>query len=242
MTSKYLTEIPNVSDLETKGFLILNITDEMLNCINSIFAKAAKFYRKDKTEKLISSIPDLNEGWRDIGGEFSQVPERPDLHESFWVTQRQQHKIRSIYTHEGLQLYNAMFNCITMYNNIERTITRQLLTYFGYSDVTQVFNCDKDSDMQILYYQPCIHDRELLQEPHDDSLYMTFAKATDAGLEILLSDNKYHKAALCRPGNLRKIAFERRCFYATNYFKEIFNLYPSCMAILLNNLYCVLFL
>ncbi|UPT67965.1 MAG: 2OG-Fe(II) oxygenase family protein [Sphingobacteriales bacterium JAD_PAG50586_3] len=84
-----------------------------------------------------------------------------------------------------------------MYNDIERSLTRMLLEYFG-QDSAPSFNCDRDSDMQVLFYQPELHNRELLQEPHDDSLYMTFAKATAPGLEILLSDGLFHKVELDR--------------------------------------------
>lgn len=197
MTSKYLTQTPNISDFEKKGYLIINATDELLNCINSIFFKASKFYQNDKSIKSINCIPNLNEGWRDLGGEFSITPEQPDLHESFWVTQKQKAKVSSIYSEEGLNLYDNMFNCISIYNDIERTLTKMLMEYYG-QDVSVIpgFNCEHDSDMQVLYYQPCIHDRDLLQEPHDDSLYMTFAKATNRGLEILLPDNQFHKAIL----------------------------------------------
>jgi isopenicillin N synthase-like dioxygenase len=52
--------------------------------------------------------------------------------------------------------------------------------------------------MQILYYQPAVHTRELLQDPHDDSLYLTFSKADNPGLEILVSGGDYQPVILGR--------------------------------------------
>lgn len=199
MISKYLNKVPNIADFEQKGFLVISLHDEVINIINSIFETGERFYKNVNDIKLKNSIPELNEGWKDLGGEFSITPDVPDLHESFWVTQKNKLLALSKYTNEGRELYLKMDKCISMYNEIERTITTSLMQYLGIKDYQNPkFNCDGYSDMQILHYQPFMHTREHLQEPHDDSLYMTFAKATRQGLEILLDDNLFHKAELAK--------------------------------------------
>lgn len=199
MSSQYLLRAPSIEMLERRGYLIIDVTDDLLSCVNSIFVLGRAFFRRSKAAKRTASIPHLNEGWKELGAEYSVVPERPDLHESFWVTQRQCEQCAAQYSADGLGLHREMFRCISMLNNIERVITAALLKYLCVdADSGTTFCCDRDSDMQILYYQPAVHTRELLQDPHDDSLYLTFSKADNPGLEILVSGGDYQPVILGR--------------------------------------------
>ncbi|MFT3680865.1 MAG: 2OG-Fe(II) oxygenase family protein [Ferruginibacter sp.] len=202
MLSRYLAQTPNIADFENKGYLVIQVTDEVVANIRSVFETAAVFYNSDKSAKNICSVPALHEGWVDVGGEFSITPDRPDLHEAFWVRQSSKETVTAVYTELGLEFYNKMYHCISIYNDIERSLTKMLMEYFGIcKTVPPAFECHNNSDMQVLYYQPHLYDRDLLQDPHDDGLYMTFAKGTHPGLEILLPDNEYHKPSL-KPNEL----------------------------------------
>ncbi|HMO60850.1 MAG TPA: 2OG-Fe(II) oxygenase family protein [Ferruginibacter sp.] len=195
--SKYLAEQPVIADFENKGYLVIRVTDEVVKAIATVFETAAVFFRSDKAEKSQNSIPALHEGWYDVGGEFSITPDRPDLHEAFWVTQRAMEAVKPIYTPLGLDFNNKMQHCINMYNDIERSVTKMLMEYLGIPKAKgPAFECNNNSDMQVLYYQPHLYERDLLQDPHDDGLYMTFAKGTHPGLEIQLADGAFHKPSL----------------------------------------------
>jgi len=194
--SSYLLSEPSITDLEKKGFLILKVSPELVECIQEIFRYAAIFYQKTDKEKQVQSLPAFHEGWQPLGGEFSITPEMPDLHESFWVTLKNKELAENQYQGIAMLLHQSMCRCMTMYNEIERSLTKMLMEHYGNGDNTYPFNCGYDSDMQILYYQPSIHKRTLLQEPHDDSLYMTFAKATAPGLEIEVNNEKFIRPVL----------------------------------------------
>lgn len=196
MSSKYLVEPIRIEMLEERGYLVIRVGDELALSVNSIYALGRAFFRSSKSIKQKNAIPSINEGWKDLGGEFSVAAARPDLHESFWVTQKRQQNVATRYSPDGLRLYGEMFRCISMLNEIERGITADLMRYLGVGADATTFRCDRDSDMQILYYQPSIHTRDLLQDPHDDSLYLTFAKADSPGLEILDSKGDYHPVRL----------------------------------------------
>ena len=196
--SIYLTRPIQIQEFQTAGYLKLGVTDSVLSSIRRIFDLTPHFFRRSQHEKIGDAIAELNEGWRDFGGEFSIGPERPDLHESFWVTPRYEKLVRSKYSPLGLTLYREMRSYISMLSNIERTVTKELLEFVtGNTNVEPGFSCERDSDLQALYYQPCLHDRECLQEPHDDSLYMTFLKANRPGLELQSDNGSYVGVELC---------------------------------------------
>lgn len=190
--SKYLTRPIQIQEFETAGYLKLSVTDSVLSSIRRIFDLTPHFFRRSPHEKMVDAIAELNEGWRNLGGEFSIGPERPDLHESFWVTPRYEEQVGSKYSPLGLTLYREMRSYISMLGDIERTVTKELVEFVtGNANVEPGFSCERDSDLQALYYQPSLHDRECLQEPHDDSLYMTFLKANRPGLELQRDNGAY---------------------------------------------------
>lgn len=194
--SRFLSRPLQIDEFETRGFMILAITDQVAESIQRIFGLTASFFKRPKSEKLADSLPKINEGWRDLGGEFSITADRPDLHESFWVTPRYGDRVEATYSDVGRKLYDEMRNCISMLSDIERTVTKELIAFVAPTEKTPKFSCDRDSDMQALYYQPCIHERECLQEPHDDSLYLTFLKANRPGLEYQTRSGDYRAVEL----------------------------------------------
>jgi isopenicillin N synthase-like dioxygenase len=194
--SRFLSRLPKIEDFQTKGFLIVGVADPVAESIQRIFELTTVFFKRSKSEKLADSLCELNEGWRDLGGEFSINPDRPDLHESFWVTPRHADRARAAYSNVGLKLYDEMRNCISMLSDVERTVTKELIAFVAPTQNEPSFSCSRDSDMQALYYQPSVHERECLQEPHDDSLYMTFLKANRPGLEWQSKSGDYHAVEL----------------------------------------------
>jgi hypothetical protein len=198
---RFLLNIPDVQAFESRGYATIRVNEEVVSSVRRIFENIPIFFRRSKHDKGRDAIPALNEGWRGLGGEFSITPERPDLHESFWVTSRYEPEIRSRYSAIAMRLYYEMRHCITMLSEIERTVTKRLVTHLLGSDTNPGFDCDRDSDMQALYYQPSLHERECLQDPHDDSLYMTFIKAERRGLELKTDDGAY-RAVEIRPDEI----------------------------------------
>ena len=213
---RWSTEMPpllkqplTIESFESLGFLKVRVDSAVTDLISRIFAMTPSFFRRGKAEKLRDSIPSLHEGWHDLGGEFSIVPERPDLHESFWVTPKFENKVKMIYSPLGLSLYKEMRKYIRIMAQIERGITRSLVVHVtGNRNAKAEFCCDFDSDLQSIYYQPYLHSRECLQEPHDDSLYMTFIKANLPGLELDVGNGNYrsivldHDEILVMPGEI----------------------------------------
>ena len=195
MSSNYLLSPPNVTDLIEKGYLTVEVTDEVIACINAIFSAGLSFFREDKSVKSLCSISSLREGWKDIGSEFSIDVANPDLAETFVVKLRSEQYVSETYPQMGLRLYDMLSNYIAICDEIERHITRSLMQYFGKGEAPEL-NCSADSEMFCLYYQPDLHERALLQEAHEDSLYLTIVKSSDKGLEILQADGSFQPVML----------------------------------------------
>lgn len=198
MSATYLSEAPDVSMFESKGYLLIRVKEALLALIDLVFSEARRFFHAEKDTKRRCSIPGMNEGWQDIGNEFSQDSTRPDLNETFWVTWKNRQRVLETYLEQGLSFYDIMTQCLLAYHEIEREITSTLFRYYVSDEAGPEFNCQYDSDLLVVYYQPDQHIRELLQESHEDGTYMTIVKPTKPGLELLLGDNSFHPVRIER--------------------------------------------
>jgi isopenicillin N synthase-like dioxygenase len=78
--SAYLAMMPQ---LELQGFLWIPVDDALSQATDHVFASADEFFAHPPKEKLCYASPAWVEGYRELGPEYAQVPERPDLTESF---------------------------------------------------------------------------------------------------------------------------------------------------------------
>src|SRR5262245_64152211 len=81
----YLATIPQ---LERQGFLRMPVDGELRRATDRVFALADEFFARSAAEKRRFAHPAWVEGYRELGPEYSQVPERPDLTESFSIWHR----------------------------------------------------------------------------------------------------------------------------------------------------------
>ena len=72
-----------VRQFEQTGFARVPLTDAMARKIDRIYGLGEEFFVRSEVEKQSYSMQSFVEGYRELGPEYSQVPERPDLTESF---------------------------------------------------------------------------------------------------------------------------------------------------------------
>lgn len=191
--SPHLADLPDIDAFHREGFLRLELTDTALQLIIDLVAVGREMFRRSEADKRGDSLQDIHEGWQPFGGEFSISPERPDLHESFWVTRRHAAIAASTYSALAASLHSKMLAYLDVIQNIEGVILNDLLTSYGVDAALCLPAArSQESDLQLLYYQPNRHSRSLLQDPHEDSLSLTFTWADGAGLELLHGDGRYH--------------------------------------------------
>jgi hypothetical protein len=68
-----------------KGYALLKDDASLMPMVRKAFSEGQEFFRQCDEAKRAASSPSRLEGYRHLGAEFSQTPERPDLCESFSV-------------------------------------------------------------------------------------------------------------------------------------------------------------
>lgn len=178
------------TQLLTDGYAKVTMGDELADQVSKIFEAAEGFFSRPTSEKASYAAPNILEGYRQLGIEYSKSKDRPDLNESFstWL------KNVSLPT---IQQWGAT-------NNLHRSMTEALQAY---SDVTNkllnqvrlALNPEASpltvgdiSYLQLNYYQPGQHARDYLQDEHEDGHLLTIVKPTAPGLEVKVK-GAYHQ-------------------------------------------------
>lgn len=179
---------PFVRQFEQQGFARVPLTDALARKIDRIYRLGEEFFVRSEAEKQSYSMQSFVEGYRELGPEYSQVPERPDLTESFsaWNRNRGRPEVEEVVG--GLDLHRALRDVSDDMSLIVRGIFRAMADAWapGHPEL-RVYN---GSYVQLNYYEPSQHSVELLQDPHEDAHLMTLVKANAPGLEIEV-DGKY---------------------------------------------------
>jgi isopenicillin N synthase-like dioxygenase len=198
MYQTVLVNRPDPREFFHHGYLRVRISSDVVALIEDIIESARAFFRQADSSKGQACLPGITEGWRAFAGEFSITPDRPDLHESFWVTRGRALQAATHYG-QGLAgaLHEKMLRYLDIVQGIEAVIITDLLSCLcPDSRRTLPRARSVESDLQVLYYQPALQRRDLLQDAHEDSLSLTFTWADHPGLELLARDGLFHPAEL----------------------------------------------
>lgn len=176
-------------DLISNGFAIFEINTYLKSAIQDIFSEAYSFFSLSLDEKIISASPQLLEGYRAIGIEYSQTPDRPDLNDSFSVWKRNLNNSLIIDWAIKNQLHKAMSSSIILYEELVNGIFDALLSQINKNG--QPIKASNQSYLQINHYEPWKYDRDFLQDSHEDGHLLTIVKSNMPGLEIKINDDFY---------------------------------------------------
>ena len=173
-----------VRQFEQTGFARVPVTEALARKIERIYRLGEEFFRRSEAEKQSYSMQSFVEGYRELGPEYSQVPERPDLTESFsaWNRNRGRPEVEEVVG--GLELHRAL-------SQIVRGIFNAMADAWAPGHPEPRFY--KGTYVQLNYYEPSQHNEELLQDSHEDAHLLTLAKSNAPGLEIEV-DGKYVSA------------------------------------------------
>lgn len=175
----YLAMIP---ELESRGYLRLPIGGELKRATDRVFTLANEFFARPAAEKHHYAHPAWVEGYRELGPEYSQVPERPDLTESFsaWNRNRARHELEAWAS--GCPLHGALRRASSLLEHMMRDLFAAMVEYFAPGAPELRFH--QTTYIQLNYYEPARHTRELLQDPHEDGHLVTLVETNAPGLEI----------------------------------------------------------
>jgi isopenicillin N synthase-like dioxygenase len=180
-----------VRQFEQTGFARVPVTDALARKIERIYRLGEEFFVRSEAEKQGYSMQSFVEGYRELGPEYSQVPERPDLTESFsaWNRNRGRPEVEEVVG--GLELHRALREVSDDLSLIVRGIFQAMADAWAPGHPELRFY--KGTYVQLNYYEPSQHNEELLQDSHEDAHLLTLAKSNAPGLEIEV-DGKFVSA------------------------------------------------
>jgi isopenicillin N synthase-like dioxygenase len=177
--------------LKDRGYLRLRSEPDVAAAVNKVLDEAAAFFSLPLALKNQNALGDLCEGYRGLGTEYSDVEERPDLHESFWVHAFNAEKGRAHFDH-GQPLYQSMLHVAAVLDRIIASLLVAMQRYYGVPNADEPqFATAFGSHLQLNYYVPPRHTRDLLMDCHEDGLLFTIHQSNASGLEIRAADGSF---------------------------------------------------
>jgi isopenicillin N synthase-like dioxygenase len=173
---------PFVQQFEQTGFARIPLTDALARDVDRIYRLGEQFFTRSEVDKQNYSMQSFVEGYRELGPEYSQVPERPDLTESFsaWNRNRGRPEVEEVVG--GLELHRALREVSDQMSLLVGGIFRAMRD--AWSPGSPELRYYRGTYVQLNYYEPARHSAELLQDPHEDAHLLTLVKANAPGLEI----------------------------------------------------------
>ena len=164
------------------GFAITTVDNATAFRISQVFVESHRFFNGSKREKLAFSWPDILEGYRELGAEYSQNPGRPDLNESYSVVKANQAIMRAMRWSEKNAMFGSMSSLLESYFYLANSIFEMLRLQLN-SEGDELI-CAGLTYLQVNYYHPGLEKRLFLQDAHEDGHLVTIASSFEPGLEI----------------------------------------------------------
>ena len=187
--SELLPALPQGRDLaaalERDGYLVLPCPDGLRQRIDRLWCVGDVFFALPKAAKLRNSLPE-DDGYHDIGREYSDRPDRPDLAESFWARLLHAEATPRFPDEAGRHFHAAAIAAARGLEALLAPVTGALARHYAERWSPELaFACDRASHLELNCYRPAEQAREILADAHEDGLYLTLLFADAPGLEVL---------------------------------------------------------
>jgi isopenicillin N synthase-like dioxygenase len=178
--------LPLVRQLVENGYARVSASPLVRDEIDRVYDLAGEFFARPLAEKRRFAFPAFVEGYREIGQEYSRLPARPDLTESFsmWYRNRDREPIRR--WDADCPLHAGIERCADALSELAAELFAAMAEHW--SPGAPRLRFQKASYIQINYYEPAHHRRDLLQDAHEDGHLITLVRANAPGLEIKVGD------------------------------------------------------
>ena len=171
-----------VRQLDQKGSERVPLTGALALDVDRIYSLGNEFFTHSEADKQRYSMQSFVEGYRELGPEYSQVPARPDLTESFSAWNRNRGRAEVEEAVADCELHRALSEVSDQMSMLVRGVFRAMADAWAPGSPDLGFY--RATYVQLNYYEPARHSRELLQDPHEDGHLLTLVKANAPGLEI----------------------------------------------------------
>jgi isopenicillin N synthase-like dioxygenase len=163
------------------GVVELDNDAAIADAYRSLFTAAHQFFNRSDAERELHAANSSMTGWRRIGIEYSQSPDRPDLNETFCYRRRDDDG--SLQESELLDTARALQDLL---DPVASGVLASFADRLGVADRVQRVRTRQESWLQINYSRPSTVGRDFIQEAHEDGHLITILAADAPGLEVYL--------------------------------------------------------
>lgn len=167
-----------VEQLARTGCAKVRLSASGGDVVRHLHTEMERFFTADETTKKRHACPNFHFGFRPFGRQYSIVPERPDLNESFayWSDDP-----RLIPCHEMIAPFTSALHAYwQMVLALSDGVMRAIAVKFSYP---HRLDLRRASYIETNWYFSG-ETRDLLQDRHEDGHLLTIGRADDRGLEI----------------------------------------------------------
>lgn len=188
-TAGFHRYLPLIPHFERQGFATFRLDPATVASLDAVELQAKQFFAQNAVLKHGFAVPSCVEGYREIGPEYSLVPERPDLTESFSFWYRNRRRPDILAWRDVCPLHVLMHRAADILSTVVTDMFAAMAASWAPTgEQTPPLRFQEASYHQINYYEPALHSRDLLQDPHEDGHLITLVRATEPGLEIKIGD------------------------------------------------------
>ena len=151
--------------------------------LDALLAEGRRFFESPVEHKgrFAAAATGTMTGWRKIGVEYSQTPDRPDLNETFCYRHRDD-AIDSVPEHP---LRRACREAQTVLDAYAAEVLASIASSVGVGGTVPAIRTFDESWLQLNWSRPSTATREFIQDAHEDGHLITMLLADAPGLEIL---------------------------------------------------------
>jgi isopenicillin N synthase-like dioxygenase len=170
-------------ELVVSGSDYISVPDATVAAMAALVAEARRFFAAPTEHKarFEAAKTGTMTGWRRIGVEYSQTPDRPDLNETFCY----RHRDDAAPTVPEHSLRAACRNAQRVLDAAAAAALTSLAEVAGRTHDVEPIRTFEESWLQLNWSRPSTASREFIQDAHEDGHLLTLLVADAPGLEIL---------------------------------------------------------
>ena len=185
---------PSTGDLLRSSFVgegaaLVQLTKPSISGLQALSeASAALFSLPDRRKERFSD-PTTLVGWRNVGIEYSAIPERPDLMESLSYNPAYRQRLEDLGQESQERAWiTSAHAAATILDRLMATLISELARAYGRSEIQHKDGSPfaKGSFVQINRYSASQMTRPVLQDAHEDGNLLTLLASNGPGLEVSL--------------------------------------------------------
>ena len=180
----------------SSGTARIPITQRAQKIVAETFGAASWFFREPAEVKIQCKLPSCG-GYRPFGSEYSQSPDRPDQMETFTASNRTRSIGSSLPNARARLLHSRMLDALDSLEPIAEEITVSVARALAGECFYQKLrgSMSRWSRLQLNYSTPAETKTPLINDIHEDGVFITLALSTGPGLELQLSTGGFAPAA-----------------------------------------------